>query len=346
MLDPEKGCLDYVGADLADGRVDLRGRPVPLGEGIAGWVAANRRSWLSPVVEQDPPFPPPTRFHPSPRQPALCSPGARGCPAGGGEPVTQPHPPFRRRGRAPAEPAGGPGGRGDQQRSAGGGLPPAHPAQGARAGRAAEFLPEHHERQRRPDPGHGPGAPDRAGQRGRPQPAGPGSGHAGGAQPGKRAAPGGPQRDPAGKPGGHDPRPGRGHPVASPQRALPARLGECHTHRGRAPGFRGVPVDLPLDRAAHETAEQTGGDDQPPSGALRFGGGTVQQPGSAGCAGRRVASGGGPAGGQRGPHHPVEPGSPVADALDPPAAAPIPRPPSPPRRARKVSWSSASGPCC
>jgi PAS domain S-box-containing protein len=70
MLDPERDCLDFVGADLADGRVDLRGRPIPLGEGVAGWVAANRRSWLSPVVEQDP------HFH---NQPGVPRPGSLLC---------------------------------------------------------------------------------------------------------------------------------------------------------------------------------------------------------------------------------------------------------------------------
>ena len=56
MLDPEREALDFVGADMVDGRVDLRGQPIPLGEGIAGWVAVNRRSWLSADVTQDPHF--------------------------------------------------------------------------------------------------------------------------------------------------------------------------------------------------------------------------------------------------------------------------------------------------
>ncbi len=56
ILDPERKELDYAGADLADGRQDLRGRPIPLGSGVAGWVAANGRSWLSLDASRDPHF--------------------------------------------------------------------------------------------------------------------------------------------------------------------------------------------------------------------------------------------------------------------------------------------------
>lgn len=56
ILDTERGELDYAGADMADGRQDLRGRPIPLGSGVAGWVAANGRSWLSLDASRDPHF--------------------------------------------------------------------------------------------------------------------------------------------------------------------------------------------------------------------------------------------------------------------------------------------------
>lgn len=56
LLDEESGRLEFVGADLAEGRLDLRGRALGPGEGVAGWVALQGRSRLSPDTGSDPQF--------------------------------------------------------------------------------------------------------------------------------------------------------------------------------------------------------------------------------------------------------------------------------------------------
>lgn len=58
LLDEESGRLEFVGAELADGRLDLRGRALEPGEGVAGWVASQGRSRLSPDTAADPQFRP------------------------------------------------------------------------------------------------------------------------------------------------------------------------------------------------------------------------------------------------------------------------------------------------
>ncbi len=56
LLDPQEDQLVFVGAEMADGRQDLVGQPVALGEGISGWVAATGLSRLAPDVSRDPQF--------------------------------------------------------------------------------------------------------------------------------------------------------------------------------------------------------------------------------------------------------------------------------------------------
>ena len=56
LLDPAEERLEIVGAEMADGRQDLQGESVALGEGISGWVGATGQSRLAPDVSRDPQF--------------------------------------------------------------------------------------------------------------------------------------------------------------------------------------------------------------------------------------------------------------------------------------------------